>query len=97
MGGAQDDIHAVVAAKLHELAQVVLPCEIEHTLFRLVGIPEHIEAHRVHAQSLALLYALVPIWLGDTGVMQLGGFHHVGLAIEQESALSGFEAALRGF
>ena len=89
--GAQNHVHAVVAAQTHKFTEIVLSGEIEFARLRLMRVPEHIEAHGVHAQCLGLLDALVPVGTRNAGVVKLGSLHHVRLAVEQECALSGFK------
>ncbi len=93
--GAQDHLHVVGLAELDKLAQVILAGEVKLALAGLVGIPERVQTHRIHAQGLAHLDALVPVLAGYTGVVELGSLYHKGLAVEQECAVAGLKSAGR--
>ena len=50
---------------------IVLPLEIELARFLLMDIPERIDTDRIHAECLAHLNTMLPVFGGDTGVMYL--------------------------
>ena len=79
-----DDIHAVLLCDTAKLSHIVITSEVKLTLFLLMDIPEHIDTHRVHAQSLTHLNAMIPVSTGNTGIVNLGCLHHERFAVEKE-------------
>ncbi|GGK10872.1 hypothetical protein GCM10007084_37580 [Parabacteroides faecis] len=59
-----------------------------------MDIPESINTDGVHAQSFAHLYAMFPIFYGDSGVMNFGSLYNERLSIQQECFVSDFKGAV---
>lgn len=52
-----------------------------------MDIPERIDTDRIHAECLAHLNTMLPVFGGDTGVMYLRRLNHKWFAIQQEGSL----------
>ena len=74
--------------KFTESGNIILTGEIELSFFLFVDIPENINANRIHSQCFAHLYAMTPVSLWDTGVMQLRRLHYKWVSIKQECVLA---------
>ena len=85
--GTQHDIHAFFLGQPAKSGNIVLPLEIELARFLLMDIPERIDTDRVHAECLAHLNTMLPVFGGDTGVMYLRRLNHKWFAIQQEGSL----------
>lgn len=59
-----------------------------------MGVPEDVDADGVHAERLAHLDAVFPVFARDTRIMQFGGFHHKGRAVKQKGLVADFEGVL---
>ena len=71
-----------------EAGDVVLSLEIEFAGVLFVDVPEGVDADGVHAQCLAHLDAVFPIFGGNARVVHFGGFHHERLPVEQEGLVA---------
>ena len=76
-----------------ESGYIILTRKVELSFFLLMDIPKDIDTNRIHPQRFAHFDTMVPICLRDTGVMQLGCFHHKWFAVEQECILTSLELA----
>ena len=58
-----------------------------------MDVPENVDADGVHAQRLAHADAMLPVGARDAGIVNLGGLHDEGLAVEQERLVARGERA----
>ena len=86
--GTDYDVHSVFLRQAAEFGHVVVAGEVELSGLLLVDIPEYVEADGVHAQRFAHLDAVLPVGTGNAGVVEFGGFHDEGFAIEQEGLVA---------
>ncbi len=68
--------------KFTESSNIILTGEVELSFFLFVDIPENINANSIHSQCFAHFYAMTPVSLWDTGVMQFCRFHHKWFSIK---------------
>ena len=73
------------AADADELGDVPVPSfEIEHVFFLFVVIPEDIGGDGITAHGLCHLYAMPPVFAGNTGRMHFAADELDGFPVEQE-------------
>ena len=87
-----DDIHSVLLSQFTEFADIILSFKIKFIHFLFVNVPEHIQTDGVHPHSLAHLDAMLPIFFGNSGIMDFCRPDNKGLAVQKESTVSQFKS-----
>ena len=82
--GPQDNPQTFLLGNATELGGIGLAAPIKDTFLRLDLVPKKISAHCVQAHGPRHLQALTPVFLGNTGGMDLAATDLQPLAIEQE-------------
>ena len=77
-----DYVHTILLSQTTESSNIIIAGEIKLSLLLFMDIPEHIDANSIHAESLAHFYAMVPVSLWNTRVMNFGSLYNERVAIE---------------